>query len=261
MDSFNLQRVQSWLFVIGLEAALLAVVVCVLYVATQVILSRLEARNRARAEWVAPLKVKARRILVSALFLLIVAVLMANAALLIYGVDVRSSVVDPIVSITAQRRGELAAALGKLALAAVALLVLTRPVRGLIAAAETAINRWGQLKANSESLARFFKGLYRLIVTAAWMLLAVLACGWLWLPPQVGDAVMVLHPHLPHDLYRHPDHPEYRGHRRSARRRDPACRPTAGLDGAIRAAANAPPHVADVPGVFAVDRRVLDRPP
>jgi hypothetical protein len=88
---------------------------------------------------------------------LIAGVLIVNAGLLVWGVDLQSSVLDSIVSITAERRSAIVAALGKLVLAAAGLLVLTRPLRRILTAAEGALNRWGQLKANSESLARFFR--------------------------------------------------------------------------------------------------------
>jgi len=158
VDPLNPQRILSGLLVVALEVSLIAVIVGVLYVAATVVLSRLAARNRSRTAWISAARVRTRRLLVSALFLLIAGVLVVNAGLLVWGVDLQSSVLDPIVSVTAERRSAMVAALGKLVLAAVALFVLTRPLRRIFAAAETAINRWGQLKANSESLARFFRG-------------------------------------------------------------------------------------------------------
>ena len=76
-------------------------------------------------------------------------------------------------------------------LASAVLVFATRWLRRLIVMAENAVNRWDQLSSNNESLSRLFKGLDRLIINTAWMLLAVFACGWFGLPTAVSETLLV----------------------------------------------------------------------
>jgi small conductance mechanosensitive channel len=135
--------------------------------------------------------VRARRVLLAAFFLLLVGILGFNGWLLAKGRDVQAYTVGLITSITVETQIAIAFALLKLALAVAGLTVAARLLRRLLASAEGAVNRWDQLKSNNESLSRLFRGLDRLIVTTAWMLLGVLACGWFGLPQSFGDTLRV----------------------------------------------------------------------
>jgi moderate conductance mechanosensitive channel len=192
LSSFDSERILSALVVIGVEAVLLVLVCGVLHIATKLILSRLVAwRSPSLKEWSTTAQLKARNILVAGFFALFAVVLLFNGWLLATGKDAQDYTLALITSITAETWRAMAIALGKVALAAVGLIIATRVLRRLLAIAERAINRYDHLKSNDESLARLFQGLDHLISNTAWMLLTVWALGWFGLPQSVSDLLLI----------------------------------------------------------------------
>lgn len=79
--------------------------------------------------------------------------------------------------------GALGLSAGKLVIAGIVLAALVRLVRRLLVRLEAAINAWDSLEDNDKSLARFFAGLDRAVVVAAWLGFATIAT-WLFTLPE-----------------------------------------------------------------------------
>jgi moderate conductance mechanosensitive channel len=191
--SFDLQRILSGFVVIGVEIALLAFICAALYFATTAAISRAATvRGGAPATWSARAKARARTLLLASFFLLVAGLLLYNGWLIARGVDVGTHTVALIRSIDAGTWWAIGVALAKLAIAVGGLVIATRLLRRLLRSAERAINRWDQNKSNDQSLAALVTGLDHVIVNTAWMVLAVIACGWFAAPPSVSAALGVL---------------------------------------------------------------------
>src|SRR5262245_1433309 len=148
VDSIDLHRIQSGLIVIGVEVILIALAMAVMYAATTGILSRLAATgSRALADWSAAARMKSRRVLLAAFFVLLAGVLVVNAwLLLVRGLDLQAAMMGLITSTTPETRAAVAKAFGKLVLGAPIVLIVARMCRRLTVRLEAAINRWDRIE-------------------------------------------------------------------------------------------------------------------
>jgi small conductance mechanosensitive channel len=190
--SFDPQLILSALIVAIAEIALVVLAGGVLHAVATLILSRgVAPRSPGLAAWSTRARIRSRQILLAGGLGIIAGALVFNGWLLARGLDSRTYTLDLLGSITAETYLAIALAMVKLLAAAGGLVVASRLLRRLIARTERAINRWDQIASNNESLAQLFKGLDRLIVNTAWMLLAVYACGWFGLPDGVRATLLV----------------------------------------------------------------------
>lgn len=189
--SFDLPHILSALAIIGLEIAVVTIVCGVLYAAAAVVLNR-AARNPRLAAWSTTARVKTRRLLLATAALLIITLLAYNAWVIARGLDVRAHTVALVTSITRETQIAVLMALVKLALSAIGLVLAARLLRRLLGGAADAIKRWDRIKGDGQALDIFFKGLDRVIVNAAWLMLAVVATRWLLLSQRTGDILLVV---------------------------------------------------------------------
>ena len=190
--SFDFQRVLSGFVVVGVEIALVALVCAALYAVTTAVISRAATmRGGEPATWSAA-KARARTLLLASSFLLLAGLLLYNGWLIAHGVAVGTHTVALIRSVDAAAWWAIGVAVVKLAIAVGGLVIATRLLRRLLRSAERSINRWDHIKSNNQSVAAFVTGLDHVIVNTAWMMLAVIACGWFAAPRSVSAALVVL---------------------------------------------------------------------
>jgi small-conductance mechanosensitive channel len=182
----------SSLVVVSLELAFVAVICGVVYAVSKAILVRSALGRGSLAVWSATAIVKTRKALIVVAILLTAGVLAFNGWLFARRLDVMPYTAALVRSIDSSTWLALMAALGKLALGIVGLVVATRAVRWALESAERAINRWDRIQSNNESLAEFFKGLEHVIVNLARMMLAVIACGWFAVPSSITSVLMTV---------------------------------------------------------------------
>ena len=118
----------------------------------------------ARQEWRAIVRLKARNLTLAVALAMAVGVLSVNGYWFVRGVDVQRHTLDLARSIGAGTWTTILAALSRLALAVVALLVVSRIARRLLRAAQPWLNRWDQLGDNNRSLGTLFAGLEGAVV-------------------------------------------------------------------------------------------------
>jgi small conductance mechanosensitive channel len=188
--TMDLQPTLSALIVVGAELVLVAAVCALLYRLALVIVRRPAfLRTGPLSAWSNVAQLKIRNLLLAVSFAMAMTVLVYNGWLLARGVDAMQHTIALLRSITADTWTMAGVGVGKLALAVVAVLVITRTVRRILRAAEQGINRWDQLKANNTSLAVLFSGLDRMVVNLGWMLVAVFASTLVAAPQQVTEAL------------------------------------------------------------------------
>jgi moderate conductance mechanosensitive channel len=191
--SFDFQRILSGFVVVGVEIALVALVCAALYAVTTAVISRAATmRGGQPATWSARAKTRARTLLLASSFLLLAGLLLYNGWLIAHGVDVGTYTIALIRSVDAAAWWAIGVAVVKLAIAVGGLVIATRLLRRLLRSAERAINRWDHIKSNNQSVAALVTGLDHVIVNTAWMVLAVIACGWFAAPRSVSAALVVL---------------------------------------------------------------------
>lgn len=98
---------------------------------------------------------------------------------------------DLVRSVSTETWMGLGLAVGKLALAAIAAVIVTRILRRVLRWLEAAINRWDQLKDNDKSLAAFFNGIDRAVANTGLLLVALFACLLFALPEGITKAVTI----------------------------------------------------------------------
>jgi small conductance mechanosensitive channel len=137
-------------------------------------------------------RVKARNGLLTVSILLAGLVLGYNIWLVTRGVAVPGHTAGLVRSVTADLWIRFAVALGYLLAAAVAMFIALGVARRLFQGVEAALNRWDGLRDNDKSLAALFSGLNRALVHTGWLLLAVLACWLLAVPPRVIEILLLV---------------------------------------------------------------------
>ena len=115
-------------------------------------------------QWRALVRLKARNLTLAVALAMAVGVLSVNGYWFVRGVDVQRHTLDLARSIGAGTWTTILAALSRLALAVVALLVVSRIARRLLRAAQPWLNRWDQLGDNNRSLGTLFAGLEGAVV-------------------------------------------------------------------------------------------------
>jgi small conductance mechanosensitive channel len=180
------------LLAIGVEVALIALVLLALYGIIRWLLARSAAPTGALSAWGAIAKRKVRNRLLAGFFLLVAGVLAYNGWLMVRGLSPWDDTAAFVRSIDAATQRAIGTAILKLVLSTVVLVLALRVVRRVLQSTERAINQWDLLKSNNQSLASLFSGLERAIANAAWMLLAVLASGWFGAPAAVTSALLLV---------------------------------------------------------------------
>jgi small conductance mechanosensitive channel len=126
-----------------------------------------------------------RRSVLAAWVALALLVLAYNGWLVWRGIPPREHTLEVLRSLGPDTFLALGIAVAKLAVAAIAVVLLARGARQLLQRAEDAINRWDKVKDNDQSLGRFFAGLGGALEWTAWLLWLVLASQLLGLPGPV----------------------------------------------------------------------------
>lgn len=189
----DLEPTISALTVVGVELVLTALLGWSVYsVLVLIALRPTFLRTRAPASWSRVARVKIRHFLFALSLALAFVVLLYNGWLLALGVDAREHTVGLLRAITVDTWKAIGLAVGKLALAVIAMLLVSRAMRRIMRALEGGINRWDQLKDNNKSLATLFGGLDRAIVNLGWMLVAVYASRVSAAPDEVTDALVLV---------------------------------------------------------------------
>jgi small conductance mechanosensitive channel len=191
-EAFNLQRVLGGLIVVGVEAALVVGLCATFYLITRTLLRIVAARNGSLRAWSGAARLRTRNLVLAAGCLLLAMVLAWNAWLVARGTEVWGHTIALARGIGLEVQAAAAVALGKLALAAIVLLLGTRLVRQLLRLLERSLNRWDMLERNNQSLSALFAGVYRAIVTSSWLLLAVFAAGLVGAPQAVAEALLLI---------------------------------------------------------------------
>jgi len=184
----DLQLGTSALIAAGIELAVIAVLLGLLYAPVLLVMRRPSLRTGRWATWSSVARLKARNLLLVVLFAATVTVLGYNGWLLAQGMDATQHTLGLLRAITVETWRAAGLVLAKLALAVLGAAVITRLLRGLTRAAEAGINRWDQLKDNNRSLAALFRGLDRAIANVGWMLVAIFGCTLIAAPQQITDA-------------------------------------------------------------------------
>lgn len=182
----------SFIAVVGTEVVGALMLAALVYALAAMVLGRLAGLGAKVAADVA----NSARLLVRNLLLLgtgttAIALVAGNTWLAWRGHDVKRYTMDLISSISAETWMGLGLAVGKLALAAIAAVVVTRILRKVLRWLEAAINRWDQLKDNDKSLAAFFAGIDRAVANTGWLLVAVFACLLFSLPAVITEWVTI----------------------------------------------------------------------
>jgi small conductance mechanosensitive channel len=185
-----LARILAALTVIAIELVIVAAMCTGLYWITMTVL-RAAPIPTNRPGWREVGKLRARYILLATAVALGAGVLGANGYLLVRGVDVSRYTADLAGSITPDAWIVLARALGKLALAILGLLVVSRLVRRPLRAVERLLNRWHLLGDSGRSLDRLFGMVERTIVHVGWMLIAVYASSVLGAPAGLTGGLLL----------------------------------------------------------------------
>ena len=156
-------------------------------------LSRRTVALNARAEALARATERATRnfVLIGA-GLAGVGVLLYNAWLLASGVDAGTHTLESLTSITRQTWIAFSIALVKLALVAVALVIVLRLARRGLGWAETKLRTWEAVPDPDDSLASLFVRFNRALVITVWLLFAVLACWLLGLPAAMTERILLI---------------------------------------------------------------------
>lgn len=189
----TLQGILSTSAVVGLELGLIALAALALYAGARHMLRRATtSRAESFADVSRALQRKVRNVLLAISILLSLVVLGYNGWLVSRGVDVPAHTAAFARSMSVDMWVRFGLALGYLTVAAIGLLIAARVLRRLLGGIEAALNRWDQLKDNNKSLAALFTGLNRAIVNTGWMLLGVLACWLLAVPPGVVDVLLLI---------------------------------------------------------------------
>lgn len=169
------------------EALLLALLLLAVYLVVRSVL-----RKALPATVAGALTGSLRRLLYYTAGLGMLAIVGANAWIVWQGFTPWQYTWDLVRSIRPETLQFIGLQLGKLALAAVAVVIAGRVAKKLLKAAEDAINRWDQVQDNDQSLASLFSGLHRALVNAAWLAWLVLASWLLTLPPAVTATLLVV---------------------------------------------------------------------
>ena len=186
----NLARILSALAVIAIEIAAVALVCGVLYGLFSVIL-RTVPGLATKQEWRGVVRLKARYLMLALALAMAVGVLSVNGYWFVRGVDVQRHTLDLARSFGAGTWTTIVAALGRLALAVVALLVVSRIARRVLRAAQRWLNRWARLDDNNRSLATLFSGLEGAVVNIGWILVVVYACILFAVPGGVTSTLLL----------------------------------------------------------------------
>ena len=168
----NLAQMLSALTVVAVEIAAVALVCGAVYGLLFAVL-RASPVPGAGHGWRAVARVKARGLLLVLALAMAVGVLLVNGYWFVRGVDVQRHTVDLLRSISAGTWTVMVAALSRLALAVVALLVAIRVARRLLRTAQRWLSRWGQHDDSNRSLATLFAGLEGAVVNIGWMLVVL----------------------------------------------------------------------------------------
>jgi small conductance mechanosensitive channel len=190
-SALDLSRLLSALSVAAAELVLAAGLVVVLYTLIVVVLSRVAPARSALGRWSSAIKGAARTYLLFTFALIGAAILAFNSWLFAQGVDVRSHTIQLALSFDEQKRMALAAAFGKLALAALIFAIAIRVIRRILRSCERALNRWDRISRNNRSLAELFGGLNRVAVNTGWLLLAAFAARWFGFPASVSGLLLL----------------------------------------------------------------------
>jgi moderate conductance mechanosensitive channel len=186
----NLARMLSALTVIAVEIAAVALLCAALY-GLLIALLRTAPGTPARQAWRGIVRLKARRILVALGLAMAAGVLCVNGFWFVRGADVQRHTLELVRSLGAGTSPITAAALTRLALAILAVIVAIRVARGLLRAAEQWLTRWEQLGDDNRSLATLFVGLEGAVVNIGWILVVLYACILFAVPGRITSTLLL----------------------------------------------------------------------
>ena len=254
----NLARILSALTVIAVEIVAIALVCGVVYALLLAVL-RAPAVPGARHEWRRVVRMKARAVLLVLALVMAAGVLSVNGYWFVRGVDAQRHTLDLVRSIGAGTWAGLVAALTRLTLAVIALLVAIRVARRLLRAGQRWLSRWGQHGDNNRGLTTLVAGLEGAVVNDR-----LDARGRVRLHPVCGAGACHHHAaagraHLRGRGDRPDRHPLDDGDRRHRRRPRPAVCTAAELAASLRSPAGAAADAPRLRRVCVVGRRRLAR--
>jgi small conductance mechanosensitive channel len=144
--------------------------------------------DRSLTPHAAQVKRRLRLLLVALAALLVTGILALYGYVLARGVDARSETLALVRSVTPG----LLLALGKLALAAIAVVAVRQLIRRLLLRIEARLEATSALTDRGKSVSTLFTGLDRTMVAAGWLLLAVYAASLLPFPPGVLRLLLLI---------------------------------------------------------------------
>jgi small conductance mechanosensitive channel len=189
--SVGFQQISSTLLIVGLELLVLAVGLAALDALVRMALSWLRARRREVSAWDRVAARTIRTYLLITFSVLAAVVIAYNGWLLAQGVDAWTHTLTLARNFEGEARRAFGRALLTLVIAAASLVIASRIMRRLLRSLERALNRWDRVARNNRSLSTSFRGLERVAVVTAWMLLAVFAIGWFGMPGVFSDTILL----------------------------------------------------------------------
>jgi hypothetical protein len=183
-------NVQAAIIVAVVELILVAAVSGGL-LALLMLLSRRAAATRAGGVGGLAL-IKVRKLLIRTALLSAIVIVGYNGWLVARGVDVRTDAATLLRTITVDHARLLVIRLAQLGLIALAVMMATRLVRGVLRSIEQIVGRWDRLADEHRALAKLFDSLDRAVVSTAWLLGVVVACRMLAVPAEIAGAVMAV---------------------------------------------------------------------
>ena len=189
----RLQGVLSTLVAASIELALVLGAAIAVYAIVDRVLERAAAaRTGTLADSSRRLKTRVRNVLIVTCLLLAVAILAYNGWLIAHGTDAWRHSRDLLAAIGNDVWIRLAIALAKVIAIALAFLVASRLVRRGLGRIERAVIGWEGLRNHDDSVRAAFLGLTHAIVTAGWLLFAVLAFRLFAVPATIGRGLMTI---------------------------------------------------------------------
>jgi hypothetical protein len=188
----NLQGVLSTLVAASVELALVLSAAIIVYAIVGRALGRVEGRSSALADSSRQVKSRVRNALIVTCVLLAAAILAYNGWLVAHGIDAWTQTLGLLAAIGSDIWIRVAIALAELIAAALAFLIAVRLVRRGLGRVERAVVGWDGLRDHDESVTAAFVGLTRAIVTAGWLLLAVLAVRLFAVPATIAGGLVTI---------------------------------------------------------------------
>jgi small conductance mechanosensitive channel len=187
----NLAPMLSALTVVAVEIAAVVLLCFGVYGLVIALFRTTPGTGAPRLEWRAAVRLKARRILLVAGLAAAAGVLCVNGFWFVRGIDVQRHTLDLLRSLTDGTSPITVAALTRLALAVIAVIVAIRVARRLLRGTERRLRRWDQFGNDNRSLATLFAGLEGAVVNIGWILVMLYACILFAVPGRITSTLLL----------------------------------------------------------------------